>query len=86
MKNEGKEVMNNIKNSPCPQPRKIIILFFSFFIGIEFDLPFQGIRQKNFSAAASPLETEGEKDTEIMGKEIEEYVIYCLRWLKVHFS
>ncbi|KAM3836527.1 protein downstream neighbor of Son [Vipera latastei] len=40
--------------------------------GIEFDLPFQGIRQKNFSAVAYPLDTEGEKDTEIMGKEIEE--------------
>ncbi|KAG8136551.1 hypothetical protein E2320_005122 [Naja naja] len=35
--------------------------------GIEFDLPFQGIRQKNFNAASSPLETEVEKDTEIMG-------------------
>ncbi|KAL7983584.1 hypothetical protein Chor_000460 [Crotalus horridus] len=40
--------------------------------GIEFDLPFQGIRQKKFSASASPLETEDEKDTEIMGNEIEE--------------
>ncbi|XP_013928473.1 PREDICTED: protein downstream neighbor of Son [Thamnophis sirtalis] len=39
--------------------------------GIEFDLPFQGIRQKKFNAAASSLETEVEKDTEIMGSEIE---------------
>ncbi|ETE73166.1 Protein downstream neighbor of Son, partial [Ophiophagus hannah] len=39
--------------------------------GIEFDLPFQVIRQKNFNAAPS-LETEVEKDTEIMGNEIEE--------------
>ncbi|XP_026556352.1 protein downstream neighbor of Son [Pseudonaja textilis] len=40
--------------------------------GIEFDLPLRGIRQKKFNGAPSPLETEVEKDTEIMGNEIEE--------------
>ncbi|XP_070800437.1 protein downstream neighbor of Son [Pituophis catenifer annectens] len=40
--------------------------------GIEFDLPFQGIKQKNFNAAASPLETEVKKDTEMKLNEIEE--------------
>ncbi|XP_063161478.1 protein downstream neighbor of Son [Candoia aspera] len=40
--------------------------------GIEFELPFQEIGQKKFSAAASALETELEKDTEITGNETEE--------------
>ncbi|XP_070606473.1 protein downstream neighbor of Son [Erythrolamprus reginae] len=40
--------------------------------GIEFDLPFQGIRQKKSNPAASPLETEVERNTEKTGNEIEE--------------
>lgn len=67
--------MNNVK-IPLVHNQDINLFFFLFlFLGIEFDLPFQGIRQKNVNAAASPLETEVKKDTEIIGNEIEEYVI-----------